>query len=170
VHAFEPFPKAFDALSDNPPNYSVHAMEVGEQDGMAPFRVHRFDAASSLLPIDETARATWKDGHLPTGERVLLVPVTRLDSFMRRHSIDRVDLLNIDARRADLAVLRSAGIRLSDIDRVQLELAATPPQHYQSAAEKPEVLEFMAARGFRLVETAMRSHGQRERLMFARQV
>src|SRR5205085_7795226 len=49
VHAFEPVPALYAALAEGPANYVAHAMAVAEQDGMAPFRVNSFTAASSLL-------------------------------------------------------------------------------------------------------------------------
>jgi FkbM family methyltransferase len=168
VHAFEPLPTLFTELTDGPPNYHVHAMAVGEQDGMAAFHINSFDAASSLLPMDEAARSRWKDGDLLREERVIQVPVTRLDNFMQRQAIRRVEFLKIDAQGGDLAVLRSAGDRLANIDRVQLEVAVTPTQLYQGAADKTAVLTYMASRGFLLTETQIQSHGQEENLTFMR--
>jgi len=168
VHAFEPLPTLFDELSRSSPNYHVHAMAIGERDGMAEFRVNRFEAASSLLPMDEATRTRWLDGHLLHEDRVIQVPVTRLDSFMERHGIRHVEFLKIDAQGGDLAVLRSAGDRLVDIDRVQLEVAVTPTQLYQGAAAKPEILAYMAEHGFRLLRADVQSHGQEENLTFER--
>lgn len=168
VHAFEPLPSLFDPLSRGPENFCVHAMAVGEQNGVAPFHVDRFDAASSLLVMDETVRTRWKGGDLLGQQREILVPVTRLDSFMQREGIGRIEFLKIDAQGADLAVLRSAGDRLPDIDRVQLEVAVTPQQLYRGAADKPAILAFMAAHGFQLAGTETQSEGQEENLTFVR--
>ncbi len=145
VHAFEPLPTLFAELADSPPNYHVHPMAIGEREGMAAFHINLFDAASSLLPMDEAARASWKDGDLLGEERIIHVPVTRLDSFMQRQGIQRVEFVKIDAQGGDLAALRSAGDRLADIDRVQLEVAVTSRQLYQGAAEKPAIWQH---RGF----------------------
>jgi len=166
VHAFEPLPALFDLLSQGPENFRVHAVAVGEQNGVAPFHVDRFEAASSLLVMDETVRTGWKGGHLLGQQREILVPVTRLDSFMQHEGIGRVEFLKIDAQGADLAVLRSAGERLRDIDRIQLEVAVTPRQLYLGAEDKPAILAFMAAHGFRLAGTETQSEGQEENLTF----
>jgi FkbM family methyltransferase len=168
VHAFEPLPMLFAELTAGPPNYHVHAMAVGEQAGMAAFRINRFAAASSLLPMNEAARAEWTDGHLLREERIIQVPVTRLDSFLQAEAIRRVEFLKVDAQGGDLAVLRSAGDRLADIDRVQLEVTVAPAQLYQGAADKAAVLAYMTAQGFRLTETQAQTHGQEENLTFVR--
>lgn len=168
VHAFEPLPTLFAELSSGPPNYHVYAAAVGEQDGMAAFHINRFDAASSLLSMDEAVRTKWQGGDELGEERVIQVPVTRLDSFMRQHNISRVEFLKIDAQGADLAVLRSAGERLSDVDRIQLEVAVTPAQLYQGAADKAAILAFMQQHGFRLAKTELQSHDQEENLTFVR--
>jgi FkbM family methyltransferase len=128
-------------------------MAVGEHEGMAAFHINNFDAASSLLPIDEIARSTWKDGHLRHEERVIHVPTIRFDSFMRREGVERVEFLKIDVQGADFAVLRSAGERLADIDRIQLEVAVTPSQLYVGATGKTTIVEYLAPRGFHLSET-----------------
>jgi FkbM family methyltransferase len=119
-----------------------------------------------MLPMNEGARSAWKDGHLLHEERVIHVPAIRLDSFMRREGIERVEFLKIDAQGADFAVLRSAGERLAHIDRIQLEVAVTPLQLYVGAAGKATIVEYLAARGFRLSGTEVQSHGQEENLTF----
>jgi FkbM family methyltransferase len=167
VHAFEPLPARFAKLDDNPPNYHVHAMAVGEHDGMAAFRINRLNATNSPLPIDEAARASWKGGELP-GETTIEVPVTRLDSFMRQQGLRRVEFLRFFAQGGDLAALRSTGDRLADIDHVQLEVAVSPRPHDRDAVAKPAILDYMTVHGFRLTETQMRSHGQQENLIFVR--
>jgi FkbM family methyltransferase len=168
VHVFDPLPALYGELADELPNYHVHAMAVGEEDGMAALRINSFDASSSLMPMDEATRAHRKDGRLQRDERVIQVPVTRLDSFMHQHAIRRVEFLKIDAQGDDLAVLRSAGDRLVDIDRIQLDVAATPTQLYQGAANTPAFLAYMAMHGFRLTETQLQSHDQEEKLTFMR--
>lgn len=167
VHAFEPLPTLYEGLVSLP-NYHVYPMAVAERDGMAAFRINRFDAASSLLAIDEAVRDTWSDGHLLHEERVIEVPTTRLDSFLQRYNIQHVEFLKIDAQGADFAVLRSAGDRLADIDRIQLEVAITLRQLYAGAADRATILAYMVGQGFELVETEVQSSGQEENLTFER--
>jgi FkbM family methyltransferase len=98
VHAFEPVPRLHEALAGGPDNYVVHAMAVSDRDGVAPFRINSYTAASSLLPIDEAARAAWIDGGLLIEEREIMVPTTRLDTFMNEAGIAAVEFLKVDAQ------------------------------------------------------------------------
>jgi len=143
-------------------------MAISERDGMAPFRINRFTAASSLLPLDEAARRAWIDGELLIEEREIAVPTIRLDTFMSQVGIGEVEFLKIDAQGADFAVIRSAGDRLRDIRRIKLEVAITPRQLYRGAADKATIVAFLESRGFLLTETEAQSHGQEENLTFIR--
>ncbi|HEX5325621.1 MAG TPA: FkbM family methyltransferase [Acetobacteraceae bacterium] len=169
VHAFEPLPMLHRAFATAPPNFHAHAVAVAETDGIVPFHINRFDAASSMLPLDSTAQACWIDGDLLHEQRVIQVPATRLDSFLARNEIAKVEFLKIDAQGADLAVVRSAGQRLADIDRIQLEVAVTPRQLYIGAADRDTIVGFLAEHRFRLISAERQSHGQEENLTFVRE-
>lgn len=169
VHAFEPLPTLYEELREGPTNHRVHASAIAEQEGVAPFHVNRFAAASSLLPIDEDVRREWTDGDLLHEDRIVYVPTTRLDRFMQRSGIRHVEFLHIDAQGADLAVLRSAGERLADIDQIKCEVAVTPEPLYLGAPSKTMIVDFLVARGFRLVAAEAQSHGQEENLTFVRE-
>jgi hypothetical protein len=79
--------------------------------------------------------------------------------------IDKVDFLKVDAQGSDLDVVKSAGARLADVRRVQLEVA-TAGSLYQGAASRDDVLAFMEGKGFRLQSREDESHGQEENLTF----
>lgn len=167
VHAFEPLPASHNKLvSKTPSNFLVHPMAVSDQDGTATFRINRFDAASSLLPMDEARRATWIDGKLLREDRELIVRTTRLDTFMRDRAIKAVEFLKIDAQGADFSVVRSLGDRIKDVKRIQLEVVLGPHQLYRGAADKPTIMTFMAEHGFRLKSSEAQSHNQEENLTF----
>jgi FkbM family methyltransferase len=169
VHAFEPLPALHNKLVlAAPPNFTAHAMAVSDQDGFAAFRVNCFDAASSLLPMDENARAAWTDGNLLREEREILVPTTRLDTFMRDNGIATIEFLKIDAQGGDFSVVRSLGDRIGDVKRVQLEVVPGASQLYRGAADKATILTYLAKHGFVLESTEVQSHGQEENLTFAR--
>lgn len=169
VHAFEPVPKlATELMHTAPSNYFVHATAVTGKDGVATLNLNKFDAASSLLPMDEATRASWVDGHLLGVERTMPVPTIRLDTFMLQHGIKQVELLKVDAQGADLAVVRSAGALLRSIHTIQLECAVTPSQLYVGAASKYDIVAYMAEKGFDLKRVETQSHGQEENLTFIR--
>jgi len=171
VHAFEPQPSLHSELARAaPPNFIAHAMAVSDKDGVAEFRVNRFDAASSLLPIDEVTRSAWVNGDLLNEERQIVVPTTRLDSFMRENNIRAVDFLKIDAQGADFSVVSSLGDRLADVRRIQLEVVPGSRQLYRGAADKATIVRHLTEHGFVLQETEVQSHGQEENLTFSRQL
>lgn len=168
VHAFEPVPELCAALANGPPNYMVHPMAVSDYDGIAPFRINRFTAASSLLALDEEARHAWIDGELLVEEREIVVPTIRLDTFMNEAGITEVEFLKVDAQGGDFAVIQSAGNRIRDILRIKLEVAITPRQLYKGAIDKATIIAYLQRRGFSLTNVEPQSHGQEENLTFVR--
>src|SRR3954454_7643085 len=94
---FEPLPARRRALTAKaPPNYIVQPYAVSDRDGTAQFWVNSFDAASSLLTMDEPARQAWIDGHLLHEDERIYVGTIRLDTFMCKRDIADVEFLKID--------------------------------------------------------------------------
>ena len=60
-------------------------------------------------------------------------------------------------------MIRSAGERLRDIDRISLEVQTTPFELYRGASRKEEVLAYLGAAGFELVEVETQSFDQEEK-------
>jgi hypothetical protein len=60
-------------------------------------------------------------------------------------------------------VIRSAGERLRDIDRISLEVQTTPFELYRGASRKEEVLAYLGAAGFELVGVEPQSFDQEEK-------
>ena len=149
-------------------NFVVLPMAVGEEDGCRPFYVNQHDAASSLLPFDQEGLRNWIGGEQLNVERTVSVSAIRLDTFMELMRIPRIAFLKIDAQGADLAVVRSAGSRLEDIDSITLEVAITPVQLYTGATSKELVVGFLQERDFELVRTVRQSFDQEENLTFVR--
>lgn len=168
IFAFEPNLQAATTLFGRARNYVVIPMAVAEMDGAAQFHINSFDEASSLLPMDETARRAWKGGEVLREESVRTVPTIRLDTFMDLLGISRVDFLKIDTQGGDLAVLRSAGKRLRDIRKVTLEVDVTSRRLYQGSPSKEQILSFLQTAGFKLAGNEQQSHGQEENLTFER--
>jgi hypothetical protein len=98
----------------------------------------------------------------------LSVPTIRLDTFLNQAGILKVAYLKIDAQGSDLAVVRSAGERLKDIERICLEVQITPVPLYRNASQKQEVVEFLTKAGFKLVCCERQSYDQEENLTFVR--
>jgi FkbM family methyltransferase len=119
VYAFEPNLRAAATLFGRAVNYIVIPMAVAESDGQARFYVNAYDAASSMLPMDENVRRAWIGGETLQVEAQVTVPTIRLDTFMNLLNITSVDFLKVDAQGMDLAVIRSAGSRLRDIGKIR---------------------------------------------------
>jgi FkbM family methyltransferase len=149
-------------------NFVVVPMAVALEDGTAEFKVSAYDASSSLLDMDPAVQARWigGGGQLDVVERIK-VPTIRLDTFLNRAGIKHVDYLKVDAQGADLDVVRSAGDRLADIDRIKLEVTKGS-QLYPGAADSDTVVEFMRAHGFELAGRDEQTYGQEENLTFVR--
>jgi FkbM family methyltransferase len=149
-------------------NFVMVPMAVAPHDGTAEFKLSAFDASSSLLDMDQSVAAKWigTKGQLDVVDR-FTVPTIRLDTFMNRMGIQHVHFLKVDAQGADLDVIRSAGDRLADIDRITLEVTKAE-QLYQGAADPATVIAFMTEHGFKLVERNEQTFGQEENLTFER--
>ena len=169
VYAFEPNLKVAIQRAGLLPNFVVIPAAIAENDGCANFFINTFEAASSLLPFDQTGLQNWIKGDQLTVERTVTVPTIRLDTFMNWLEISNVDFLKVDAQGADFSVIKSAGKRLKDIRKITLEVAITPSQLYLGAAHKSEVVGYLEQAGFALSEVETQSYNQEENLTFIKQ-
>lgn len=167
VYGFEPNVRIAARNAGLRPNYVVVAAAVAEVDGVAPFHVADADTGSSLLPVREDNARRWRGGAL-TVVATVPVPTVRLDTFMDAAGVDGAEWLFVDAQGADLSVLKSAGRRLVDVERVRVEVAVTSYPVYLGAATKREMLDYLKSFGFTLTEVEPVSDGQEEYLSFTR--
>lgn len=149
-------------------NYVVLPIAVAQHDGSAELQLNAYEQSSSLLPADQAGVKSWitEQEFKVTGS--VTVPTMRLDTFMNEAKIESVDYLKIDAQGLDLEVVRSAGDRLRDVAKVQLEATTVSYRQYEGAPGKSEVVEFMESKGFRLAGEEVQSHGQEANLTFLR--
>jgi FkbM family methyltransferase len=168
IYAFEPNLRAASKLFGHASNYVVIPMAVAEKDGFADFNINAFDAASSLLPLNEEGIKSWEGAKVLKVDSVASVPTVRLDTFMDRVGIKKVDFLKVDAQGTDLAVINSAGARLRDITRITLEVWVSPRPIYSGVHSKDEVLSYLGERGFSLISTETQTEGLEENLTFVR--
>jgi FkbM family methyltransferase len=148
------------------PNFQVLPIAVGERNGLSTFHLNAFAAASSLLPMDETARQEWIGGEVLRHDSQITVPMMRLDAMMHELGIHHVDFLKIDAQGGDFAVVKSLGNRLRDVRKIKLEVTTKPQQLYRGAGTKSEILDFMSQQGYVLISEQTQTHGQEENLLF----
>lgn len=170
VYAFEPNLKLAVQRMGVLRNFVVLPIAVAEENGCAGFYVNRYDFSSSLLPLDPEGVSRWIGGELLREEQKIVIPTIRLDTFMNRAGISKVAYLKVDAQGADLAVVRSAGERLKDINKITLEVSVTPRPLYSGSPQKGEVMRYMTEHHFLLAESETQTHGQEENLTFVRRV
>ena len=166
VIAFEPNVALANQTFQRLPNFQVLPIAIGEQTGLATFHLNAFAAASSMLPMDESARKEWIGGEVLAQDSQITVPVMRLDAVMNWLGIKRVDFLKIDAQGGDFAVVKSLGERLRDVRKIKLEVTTKPQQLYVGAATKSEIVAFLCEHGFVLISEQSQTHGQEENLVF----
>jgi FkbM family methyltransferase len=168
VFAIEPNPSVAAKLIGAASNFFVVPIAISEEDGTANFYVNQFKASSSLLPLNPEGVKQWVGGELLKVEKTITVPTMRLDTFMNMVGIKLVDFLKIDAQGMDLAVVKSAGGRLRDIQKIMLEVGVTKEHVYCGEPSKDEVIAFLDSAGYRLVDAQQQTHGQEENLTFVR--
>lgn len=168
VFAFEPNWSVARKIMGRSANFMVFPMAVAEHDGLADFHVNTANHTSSLLPFDPEGLEKWKSSESLRVEATIRVPTIRLDTFMNLMGLTAVDHLKIDAQGADLAVVRSAGSRLRDIQNIKLEVDVNPVRLYQGSAAREETVGYLESQGFSLSSVETQSDGQEENLTFVR--
>lgn len=167
IYAFEPnLALALKSVGKHP-RFVVLPMAVSESNGCVPLYVTANDSCSSILPLDAVGVDWWKDNTGLEVTEVQYVPVIRLDTFFDRVGIAHVEYLKVDAQGADLAVVRSLGRRIKDVDRIRLEVQIVRSP-YMGASVKSEAVAYLEKNGFRLTSATPWSKGQEENLDFER--
>jgi FkbM family methyltransferase len=166
VFAFEPNWELARQIMGKAANFVVLPMAVSGSDGVATFSVNAEDGSSSLLSIKEDFVEKWKGRiDLRVKEKVL-VPTIRLDTFLRRMNLRRVDYLKVDAEGTDLQVIQSAGERLRDIRKIKAEVELGENLAFYGASTREEMIAFMDGRGFKLIATEDQNEGRQQNLTF----
>jgi len=168
VYAFEPNLHAASRMMGRLRNFVVLPIAVAERDGTAKLQLNAYEQSSSLLPADRAGVEQWVTEQEFKVIGSVTVPTMRLDTFMNQAGIESVDFLKIDAQGLDLEVVRSAGDRLKDVAKVQLEATNVSYRQYEGAPGKSVIIDFMESKGFRLAGEEIQSHGQEANLTFLR--
>lgn len=117
IHAFEPNPQSFNILNTENKNrlHRLNKCAVGDKDGNI----------TLYLPNNTTSELC---SVFPTGypeETALDVEMTTLDSYAKRNSINRINLIKIDVEGNELAVMKGSSrlLKLNQVDLIQFEFS-----------------------------------------------
>jgi len=144
---------------------------IGTQAGSAAMHVSRWDVSSSLLQF---AQAQHDNFPFTEESRLERVSVATLSDCLAGDSIEGRALLKLDVQGYELTALRGCEDLLSRFDYVYVE--ASFIELYVGQALATEVIEYLFAKGFKLVCVANLSKGKAKRpiqadfLFSARQV
>jgi FkbM family methyltransferase len=155
LYLFEPNPRMVEVLrakTADAPTVFVLDRAVSDYDGRATFHIANHDDCSSLQEFAGDANSAWVPQWHPYGSFEMVdhveVAVTRLDTFMKLHGLDRIDMLEIDAQGEDLRVVQSLGSRIADVRRIQIEVNLHPSPLYARSFTRDDAARFFASRGF----------------------
>jgi len=142
---FEPLPGPRRKLSRLLGNRAeLHAIALGDEDGEAEMHLASREDSSSLLALGDAQKRLFSMNE----ERVLTVPVCRLDDIVRPGDLVRPTLLKIDVQGFEFEVLKGAVGLLDAVDEVYVECSFV--ELYVGQRLAADVAEFL--QGFGLFE------------------
>jgi len=145
---FEPLPEAraiaHKVLEGR--DIELHGVALGSSPGETALHVSARDDSSSLLPIGSQQIAAFP-GTQESHEIVVSVDV--LETYLAK-DIARPCLLKIDVQGYELDVLRGAGLGLSCVDEIFVEVSFV--ELYTGQALADDVIRYLAEHGFRLTD------------------
>ena len=79
------------------------------------------------------------------------VKTQRLDTFIEKHNINKIEYLKIDTQGMDLSVIKSLGKYINNVSKIQLEVQLK--SLYKNSSTKTEVITYMDDNNFTLTDT-----------------
>lgn len=148
VALVEPLPWKAAALRDQTfaPRQFVHECALGPEPGTARLNVLANQGSSSLLPVSSRAASAF--GLPMDTERVLDVPVRRLDDVFADTQLQTLDLLKLDVQGYELEVLRGGAHTLQRTLLLVTEVSFF--DHYDQQPRFIDVYTFLRAHGYEL--------------------
>lgn len=153
IHTFEPVPELFKQLSDAAqklPNVTCYNVALANIVGSLPFHVSggQSDACSSLLaPL-----SCLQERPLITFDTTITVPVTTIDAWGKKNSIDHIDFMWLDLQGAELLALEGADHILKTVRVIMIEINFT--ERYKQAPLEQDIHAYLTERGFELDQKA----------------
>lgn len=144
IHAFEPFPEAFDQLekvATQHTNIKTYCLALSEQNGPAPFYVA--GGASSLLPPTPGFNEVYFHADL---EHPIIVNCLTLDDWAARYNIDHIDFMWLDMEGNELKALQSGAKILSTVKVIYTEVNFQ--NFWHEAVQYQDLKAFLERQGF----------------------
>ena len=158
VYAFECNPDCLNVCyknHNNNKNIFLIESAVSINDGFEtfyPFDLSKYNnmGASSMLKIDFTKRnINDPDYNRPNPQKEIKVPSVRLDTFMEKTNLNKIDLLCMDLQGYELNALKSLGERLNDVNYIITETCINST--YTNGATFNDINNYLTKYNFKYV-------------------
>lgn len=171
IYAFEPTPYLIEILkkqSKKLKNYNIIPVAVSNQSGYAEFKIAGQGdwGCSSFLEFSDNLEYTWPDRTDFKVTEVVNVQTIRLDDFLIKNNINKIDLLHIDTQGTDLIVLQSLGELLNKVNSGVVEVPqSSKVMLYKNQHTKDEMINFLKNKNFEIWKI---THQQNENNLYFR--
>lgn len=141
-YCFEPFPETFDILKINLPGPNFHHFKLALGDIAETVMVSQNEANQS----DTNSLLTVIDSEYESNK--VSIQINTLDSFIREHALESIDLLKIDTEGFDLRVLKGAEecLKRGIIKLIYVECGLDPNNTYHVFF--PEILFYLNSQNY----------------------
>ena len=149
IYCFEPQKQSFDRLRRRVRKdfNRVKFFNIGlyDKQGFLDFHVASYRDSSSILPLSDSILA---QGIYEVDVRK--IKVMTLDVFIKKHSVDRIDLIKIDVEGVESALLKGGAETFKNkIDNVFIEISSSIKEI--NSAEFRDIFDFFYQAGFTFV-------------------
>lgn len=153
VYAFEPTPQMYQQIESKivgVENYFLVKKAVSNYNGNAIFNIagNADWGCSSLLEFSEKSQTEWPGRSEFYITEKIEVDVIRLDSFVQKNNIDRIDYIHVDTQGSDLKVLIGLGDFIDIVQEGVIEAATKKDILYYGQCTKDECIDFLEKNGF----------------------
>ena len=119
IYCFEPNPLSFKNVKESYPKSNVCNVAVSNIDGKKSFQCHR--VASDISSFRKRIVAHRYTGDPLKNYDEIMIEVCRMDSFIKSHNIDQIDICKIDVEGCTCEVLEGFGDKLNIVKSLHVE-------------------------------------------------
>jgi FkbM family methyltransferase len=175
LHAFEPTPRFFEHFRKSYSHlknlhYTPFAVGDTEQFTILNVAGQADWGCSSILEFSDKSQTDWdgREDFVVTNQEE--AKVIRLDGYIQKNKIPKIDFLHVDTQGFDLRVLKGMGNFLSIVKEGMVEAAAKPDILYYGQNTLEETQQFLIDNGFKIVNVTNNDHlGNEVNIHFVRE-